>query len=57
MKERKHYNIRLNGVGCDAHNCRFNGPDHYCHADSINVESPHAHRKGETFCSTFDAKN
>lgn len=51
-----HFSVRLNGVGCGAVNCKFHGEDYFCHAESINVESPNAMRKGETFCSTFIAK-
>jgi len=53
---KKNFSVRLNGVGCDAVNCRFHGDDYYCHAESIDVGAPGAHRKGETFCSTFEAK-
>ncbi|MEL4105961.1 DUF1540 domain-containing protein [Oscillospiraceae bacterium CM] len=52
MTDSKHSDV-LYGVGCDAVNCKFHGHDNRCFADSIMVESPDAHKKAETFCSTF----
>ena len=47
----------LGGVGCGAVHCKYHGEGNCCHADSINVESRSATKKGETFCSTFCAKD
>lgn len=46
----------LYGVGCDVVSCKFNGRDNRCFADCINVESPNAHNKKETFCGTFSPR-
>jgi hypothetical protein len=43
----------LYGVGCDVVSCKFHGHDNRCFASSINVESPNAQKKNETFCGTF----
>jgi hypothetical protein len=40
-------------VGCGVTNCSYHGDGDICRADSIQVESPNAVRKGETYCSTF----
>jgi hypothetical protein len=47
---------KITGVNCDVDNCRYHSSDNCCEASCIKVESPSAMRKGETFCSTFEAK-
>ncbi len=47
----------LRGVGCDVEACRYNENACHCSADSINIESRSALKKGETFCSTFSPKS
>ena len=56
MSDKKTWDDRLCGVGCDVVNCKYHGTDNCCHADSINVESSNALRKAETFCGTFSPK-
>lgn len=40
-------------VGCDVTSCIYHSKDNCCCAESINVGSPNAVRKGETYCETF----
>ena len=47
----------LDGVGCDVAACRYNDDARRCSAQSINIESRSAVKKGETFCSTFSPKS
>ena len=44
---------KLPGVGCEVVTCKYHSKDNCCCAESITVGSPHAVKKGETFCSTF----
>lgn len=46
----------LYGVGCDVTNCKYHGHENRCYANSINVESPNASDKVETFCGTFSPR-
>ncbi len=46
----------LYSVGCDVVNCKYHGHDNRCFAESINVESPSAQRKAETYCGTFSPR-
>ena len=50
-------NDQLCGVGCGVVHCQYHGEGTCCCAASINVESRSATKKGETFCSTFCAKD
>lgn len=43
----------LQGVQCEATNCRYHHPGGQCSASSIVVEAPNADNKTETFCNTF----
>ena len=44
-------------VGCSVKECRYHSAQNYCNARTIHVENENAHRKGETFCATFESKS
>lgn len=44
-------------IGCSVKECRFHSAQNLCNARSIYVENENAHRKGETFCATFESKS
>ena len=44
---------KLNGVSCCVADCKYHGAANACCANSIDVQNENAHRKAETFCSTF----
>ena len=48
----------LPGVSCDVSNCVYNGHDHMCHAEHIQVETQASNCDcdAETFCGTFEAR-
>lgn len=43
----------IQGVSCDATNCKYNTTDCKCTAGSIKVKNEKAVTKGETYCGTF----
>ena len=45
----------INGVICDAKNCKHHTENDRCTANSIKVENSHAKSKTETCCATFSA--
>ena len=44
-------------IGCSVRDCRYHTAQNLCNARSIYVENEDAHRKGETFCATFENKS
>lgn len=44
-------------IGCSVKDCRYHTAQNLCNARSIYVENENAHRKGETFCATFENKS
>ncbi len=46
----------VRNVDCCVRDCRYHSSTDQCSARQITVENPEAHRKGETFCATFENK-
>lgn len=43
----------IQGVQCEATNCRYHHPGGQCSATNITVQAPDADCKTDTFCNTF----
>lgn len=53
MNDKKSFDSRITGVGCDVTNCKYNTIDSKCSASEIKVKNEKATTKSETFCGTF----
>jgi len=43
----------ISGVSCGVTYCKYHTNDDHCKAQGISVQNENAHKKAETFCSTF----